>query len=1089
MSTLRAVGACLLLVAATCGPARALELGVDDRRLSSMGADGDPAFDAGAPQVAANATDHRYLVVWQGDDDRGGAVDDELEIFAQLVTADGVEIGDDDRRVSFQGGSGDPSLDASQPAVVWNPLDDRYLVVWRGDRVVGEAEIFGRLLDGWGASLGAPFRISEMGPDGDGAYTASQPQVAHNAVDNEYLVVWEGDSDLLADDEFEIWGRRISAAGIPLGVDGFRISHQGPDGDASFGAHDPAVVWRPVANEYLVVWSGDRIPGEEEIWGQRLASDGAELGAELRISQQGPDGDLGVDARMPAVAHGASADEYLVVWEGDRAAGETEIYGQRLTGAAVELGADVQISFLDPPGADIDAIHPDVVWNSTADEYLVVWQGDHGVGGDEEIHLQGLDAAGVLLGGTTVVSDMGPPGDPAYQAQRPAVAFLASFAEALVVWQADDDGPNTVDGEDEIFAQLWGELPPVDSDGDGTRDTLDCAPADPAIHPGAVEQPCDGVDDDCDPVGTPDAPDGDGDGVCDAFDLCPGFDDVQDADLDGTPNGCDGCPLDPTGAVDGDGDGVCDASDQCAGNDVLGDADGDGVCEDLDQCAGDDATGDADGDGVCDDLDQCPGADDRRDSDFDGTPNDCDQCPTDPSGVLDADGDGICDGSDLCVGNDAFGDGDGDGVCDDLDACAGDDAFGDGDGDGVCDDLDPCPLDDPDDPDGDGVCASVDACHGDDASGDADGDGVCDDLDPCPADHPDDSDSDGVCDGDDDCPGHDDGQDLDGDGTPNGCDACPADPSGTVDVDGDGVCDPDLCVGNDVFGDADGDGVCEDLDLCAGDDAVGDTDGDGVCDDVDQCLGDDAVGDADGDGVCDDRDQCVGEDGSGDGDADGYCALDVGGLADLDCDDGHPEVYPGAPELCDGLDNACSGTVPNEEADGDGDGLAICEGDCDDADPAIAPGAPERCDGLDNDCDGSPMPDEIDADADGVLACEDCDDLEETVQPGALELCDGLDNDCDGGVPEDELDADGDGSARCGGDCDDGEILIRDDFPELCADGLDNDCNGLVDEGCPTDEAGCDCRLGRATGSSGRGLFLWWVGALLLRRRLADGAC
>ncbi len=54
----------------------------------------------------------------------------------------------------------------------------------------------------------------------------------------------------------------------------------------------------------------------------------------------------------------------------------------------------------------------------------------------------------------------------------------------------------------------------TDSDSDGTPDADDCAPNDPAVHPGADEL-CNDVDDDCDGSTDEDAsgyPDSDGDG-------------------------------------------------------------------------------------------------------------------------------------------------------------------------------------------------------------------------------------------------------------------------------------------------------------------------------------------------------------------------------------------------------------------------------------------------------------------------------------------------------------------------------------------------------------------------------------------------
>ena len=80
--------------------------------------------------------------------------------------------------------------------------------------------------------------------------------------------------------------------------------------------------------------------------------------------------------------------------------------------------------------------------------------------------------------------------------------------------------------------------------------------------------------------------------------------------------------VDFCGASDVDGDGICDDYDPCDGFDDI-DSDGDGICDDGDVCEGGDDTIDSDGDGVCDFLDVCEGADDMVDEDGDGRPDDC----------------------------------------------------------------------------------------------------------------------------------------------------------------------------------------------------------------------------------------------------------------------------------------------------------------------------------------------------------------------------------------------------------------------------------------------------------------------------------
>ena len=180
-----------------------------------------------------------------------------------------------------------------------------------------------------------------------------------------------------------------------------------------------------------------------------------------------------------------------------------------------------------------------------------------------------------------------------------------------------------------------------------------------------------------------------------------------------------------------------------------------------------------------------------------------------------------------------------------------------------------------------------------------------------------------------------------------------------------------------------------------------------------------------------------------------------------DCDDTKASVYPGAVELCDGVDNNCNGQIDEGvkntyylDADGDGYGkssvsLQACTApagyvsnstDCDDALASVHPGAAEICDGLDNNCNGL-VDDGIilttyykDNDGDGygnaaisVSACiapagyvsvaGDCNDNNAAIKPGAVELCDGVDNNCDGQIDEGVKttyyqDSDGDGYGK-----------------------------------------------------------------------------
>ncbi|MEZ5360208.1 MAG: thrombospondin type 3 repeat-containing protein [Candidatus Zixiibacteriota bacterium] len=137
--------------------------------------------------------------------------------------------------------------------------------------------------------------------------------------------------------------------------------------------------------------------------------------------------------------------------------------------------------------------------------------------------------------------------------------------------------------------------------------------------------------------------DSDGDGVGDACDICPGYDDLADFDGDTVPDSCDNCPeIANLNQDDFDGDGIGDECDTCT------DSDGDGfgdpgfaanTCP-LDNCPDTPNPSQADGDGdligdACDNCDAVanPG---QEDLDGDGFGDACDTC-------TDSDGDGFGD--------------------------------------------------------------------------------------------------------------------------------------------------------------------------------------------------------------------------------------------------------------------------------------------------------------------------------------------------------------------------------------------------------------------------------------------------------------
>ncbi len=294
------------------------------------------------------------------------------------------------------------------PDLAYGATNERFLLAYSNSYSYptppGETFVYSvkaQMVDLSGSPVNLPLDISSE----DGS-PRGNPAAAYNSILDEFLVLWDSKYD---PNDSDIFGRRVSGVGAVIGETEIFVNFTNKNDSL------PDLAYNPNTGEYLAVY-------------QRYATDQSEIIIH-RLNEYGSPydlngttlGDVSIDESEPRVTCNTITGEYLVIWHQQTAAGNYDIYGQLVSSGGAPI--DVQFPISTAPN---DQLHPQIAFNPTNQQYLVVWR-DERLDGD--IYAQRLAGSGALIGGNFAVADLGTD-----IRTNPQVAYLEAADDFMVAW-------------------------------------------------------------------------------------------------------------------------------------------------------------------------------------------------------------------------------------------------------------------------------------------------------------------------------------------------------------------------------------------------------------------------------------------------------------------------------------------------------------------------------------------------------------------------------------------------------------------------------------------------------------------------------
>ena len=443
------------------------------------------------PQVMALGTGGEYVVAWQGQDNESAH---DTSIYVQKFAANSALSG---TRVQLEGNTGanpQTSKDDTAPQLAYIG-SGRYAVVWHGfnaDAIPTNA-VFAQLL-GTNLPIGSnrfsaitlgsisdaeirqpqvvspssdTYVVVDTGPGAfgsgqgvkvymikngiiigssielrDGNYYAGHndmPQVTAVGTSGEFVVVWRGHENSVEHD-YSIFVQRFDTNKAKIGSAVKLEAISKTDGNDQ----SPQITAVGTSGEYVVVWSGqdDSSPiADYSIFVQKFNANGTTSGSSTQLEAIGKTD--GKDAAPQVTAVGTSG-EYVVVWAGeDGSGGDTSIFVQKFNASGATSGNTIQLEAIGKTDGDDET--PRVTAVGTSGEFVVVWAGEDSLGGDVSIFVQKFDANGSISGSAIQLE---PNGKTDGKDQTPQVTAVGTSGEFVVVWTGED-----VAGSRSVFVQ------------------------------------------------------------------------------------------------------------------------------------------------------------------------------------------------------------------------------------------------------------------------------------------------------------------------------------------------------------------------------------------------------------------------------------------------------------------------------------------------------------------------------------------------------------------------------------------------------------------------------------------------------------